>query len=173
MAEAAAGAPERPPCPAGRSFSTPGDDDRPAGYDTRSLAGKTLVEVLLDPRADLGLLRAVKECCKRLSLSLDSRAEAAIATTLYYAAMASALVYHDKKITRHSEDTLDEAFGSLIEKPWMASELAGCSLRPGTSVGANGNEMTANESDPSAVSRTSVSPPGGAWTLRLPQCGGV
>jgi hypothetical protein len=95
------------------------------GYETQALGGKTLVEVLLDPRTDLGLLRAVKECCKRLSGSLESKAEAAIATTLYYAAVASALVYHDKKITQHSYATLDEAFALLLEKPWMDRELAG------------------------------------------------
>ena len=95
------------------------------GYKTHSLGGKTLVEILLNPRTDLGLLRAIKECCKRLSSSLDSKDEAAIATTLYYAAMASALVYHDKKITQHSYDMLDEACALLIEKPWMDRELAG------------------------------------------------
>jgi hypothetical protein len=94
------------------------------GYETRSLAGKTLVEVLLEPRTDLGLLRAIKECCKRLSSGLESEAEAAIATTLYYAAGASALVYHDKKITQHSWDALDEAYRLLMEKPWMDRELA-------------------------------------------------
>jgi hypothetical protein len=94
------------------------------GYEARSLGGKTLVELLLDPRTDLGLLRAIKECCKRLSSSLESKAEAAIATTLYYAAMASALVYHDKKITQHSYDALDEACALLMDKPWMDRELA-------------------------------------------------
>ena len=95
------------------------------GYETRALGGKTLVEVLLDPRTDPGLLRAIKECCKRLSSSLESKVESAIATTLYYAAMAGALVYHDKKITQHSYDALDGAFAMLIEKPWMDRELAG------------------------------------------------
>jgi hypothetical protein len=94
------------------------------GYETHSLGGKTLVELLLDPRTDLGLLRAIKECCKRLSSSLESKAEAAIATTLYYAAMASALVYHDKKITQHSYDVLEAACALLIGKPWMDRELA-------------------------------------------------
>jgi len=94
------------------------------GYERRALGGKTLSEVLLDPRTDMGLLRAIKECCKRLSGSLDSKAEAAIATTLYYAAMASALVYHSHKITKHSVDRLDEAFALLIAKPWMDRELA-------------------------------------------------
>jgi hypothetical protein len=93
------------------------------GYDTQALGGKTLVEVLLNSRTDLGLLRAIKECCKRLSGSLESKAEAAIATTLYYAAVASALRHHDKKITQHSYAALDEAFALLLEKPWMDPEL--------------------------------------------------
>ena len=95
------------------------------GYNTRSIAGKTIVGVVLNPQSDIGLLRAIKECCKRLSSSLESKPEAAIATTLYYAAMASALVYHRQRITQHSYEALDAAFAMLADKPWMDQDLAG------------------------------------------------
>jgi hypothetical protein len=97
---------------------------RRLGYETQPLAGRTLKEVLLDRQSDIGLLRAIKECSKRLSLSLESKAEAAIATTLYYAAMASALVHHGQKITQHSRAALAEAFALLKDKPWMEPDLA-------------------------------------------------
>jgi hypothetical protein len=93
------------------------------GYETRSLSGKTLKDVLLDRQSDIGLLRAIKECSKRLSLRLESKVEAAIATTLYYAAMASALVFHDAKVTQHSYRALDEALAMLMAKPWMDQDL--------------------------------------------------
>lgn len=93
------------------------------GYETQSLGGRTLKEVLLDRRSDIGLLRAIKECCKRLSLRLESKTEAAIATTLYYAAMASALVHHDTRITQHSCAALDKALAMLMDKPWMDPDL--------------------------------------------------
>lgn len=44
---------------------------------------------------------------------------------IYYAAVAGALVFHDSKITEHSFERLERAFGMLIAKTWMASELVG------------------------------------------------
>ncbi len=93
------------------------------GYDTQPLAGRPLGEVLQNPQSDVGLLRAIKDCSKRLSCTLDSQAETALATTIYFAALAGALVYHDKKITQYSYEKLDESFALLIEKKWMAKEL--------------------------------------------------
>ena len=96
------------------------------GHETGWLSGKTLVEVLLDPRTDIGLLRAIKECCKRLSsgsgVQGGDRCRHDLCTM---PRLASALVYHDKRITQHSYETLDEAFKLLIDKPWMDPELAG------------------------------------------------
>ena len=86
------------------------------GHDTCALAGGSLGEVLLSPRSDIGLLRGIKECSKNLSERLNSHAESALATTLYFAALASALVHHDRKITQHSYEKLDESFALLIEK---------------------------------------------------------
>ncbi len=93
------------------------------GSDPQLLAGRSLQEVLLDSQADVGLLRAIKDCSKRLSGALDSEAERTLATTLYFAALASALVYHDEKITQSTYEKLDESFALLIKKNWMAHEL--------------------------------------------------
>jgi hypothetical protein len=94
-----------------------------SGGDPRLLAGKSLQEVLLDPQTDIGLLQAIKDCSKRLSCMLDSEAETALATTVYFAALAGALVYHDQKITQSPYEKLNESFALLIEKTWMAGEL--------------------------------------------------
>ena len=94
------------------------------GYDTQPLAGRPLGQVLSGPGSDIALLRAIKECSKTLSCTLDSEAEMALATTIYYAALAGALVHHDEKITQNSYDKLDESFALLSEKKWMAQELA-------------------------------------------------
>jgi hypothetical protein len=93
------------------------------GCDVRSLAGKSLGEVLLNPKSDIGLLRAIKDYSKQLSCSSTGEAETAVATTIYYAALASSLIYHDKKITQYSYETLDRSFAMLASKEWMASEL--------------------------------------------------
>ena len=95
------------------------------GCDVRSLAGKSLGEVLLDPGSDIGLLQAIKDHSKKLSHSSVCQAEAAVATTIYYAALASSLLYHDRKITQYSREDLDQSFAVLMEKKWMTPELAG------------------------------------------------
>jgi hypothetical protein len=94
------------------------------GCDMRSLAGKSLAEVLFDPQSDVGLLQAVKDYSKKVSCSSMCATEAAVATSIYYAALASALVYHDKKITQYTYEALDESFALLIEKKWMEPALA-------------------------------------------------
>jgi hypothetical protein len=93
------------------------------GYDTQPLAAKSLSQVFSGPGSDIGLLRAIKECSKTLSCTLDSEVEMALATTVYYAALASALVHHDEKITQNSYEKLDESLALLIGKKWMAEEL--------------------------------------------------
>jgi hypothetical protein len=93
------------------------------GHDTHALAARSLGEVLLSPQSDITLLRGIKECSKRLSESLDSPAERALATTLYFAALASALVHYDTKITQITHAKLEESFALLMEKKWMAEEL--------------------------------------------------
>ena len=96
-----------------------------SGCDTAALGGRSLGEALLNPGSDLGMLRAIKECTKTLSSSLDSKTETALTRTLYFAALAGALVYHDAKITQLSYKRLAESFALLTEKAWMAEELIG------------------------------------------------
>ena len=93
------------------------------GCDTRPLAGKSLGDVFLDSQSDVELLEAIKNCSKKLSTALDSQAEAALATTLYFAALASALVYHDKKVTQSPYEKLQESFAALTQKRWMTREM--------------------------------------------------
>ena len=93
------------------------------GCDTRPLAGRSLAQVLLDPQSEIDLLESVKNCSKELSSALESEAESALATTLYFAALACALVYHHQKITEMSGEKLAESFASLTEKKWIAPDL--------------------------------------------------
>jgi hypothetical protein len=93
------------------------------GHDTRALTARSLGEVLLSPQSDIALLQGIKECSKKLSESLDSPAERALATTLYFAALAGALVHHDTKITQITCAKLEESFALLLDKKWMAEEL--------------------------------------------------
>jgi len=88
------------------------------------LADSTLDQVLLDPAGDVRLVRTVKDYGKKLSMARGTEAEHAVAVALYYAAIASALVFHDQKISKHSYGRLDESFAKLIERPWLAAPVA-------------------------------------------------
>ena len=101
------------------------------GCDVQSLAGRSLLEVLLSPHTDVGLLQAIKDCSKKLSASLDSKAEATLATIIYYAALASALVHHNRKITQYSYDRLDRSFATFAAQEWIAPELTALFSRAG------------------------------------------
>ena len=92
--------------------------------DSLLLAGKSLLDVLLNPKSEAGLLQAIKDYSKNLSCSSTCEAEIAAATIIYYAALASLLIYHEKKITQYSYEALAESFALLMEKKWIAEELA-------------------------------------------------
>jgi len=88
------------------------------------LAGRTLGEVLLDPKADPDVIEAIKDYGKALGTRWPEGPEHAVAITIYYGGIAAAMVFHDHKITAHSYEKLGTAFGKLIEKPWMLPEVA-------------------------------------------------
>ncbi|MEN6426615.1 MAG: hypothetical protein ABFE13_14740 [Phycisphaerales bacterium] len=91
--------------------------------DIEVLAGRPLAEILCNPETPVGLIQAVKEYAKRLCTAIATEPEHTVAMTIYYAAIASALAYHDEKVSRHSYKTLHLSFEALTEKPWMAAEL--------------------------------------------------
>jgi len=88
------------------------------------LGGKPLGEVLLDERTELGLLDKIKEHWKGRSAAGSSEAAHAVGITIYFAAIASALLFHDTKITSYSYPFLAQSFETMTEKLWMAPELA-------------------------------------------------
>jgi len=78
---------------------------------------------LLGSRTDLAVIKTLKDYSKELVRRGESEAKQAAATAIYYAAIASALVFHQHKITQHSSKRLDEAYTELERKPWIPSEL--------------------------------------------------
>ena len=80
--------------------------------------------VLLDSETGLDVLETIKDYGKKLVAGKDSEAEHAVSTAIYFAAIASALLFHDQKITSYTYPALAEAFSTLIDKQWLAPELA-------------------------------------------------
>jgi hypothetical protein len=93
--------------------------------DSSPPAGCCLLDVLLSEQSDLHAIRAIKDFHKGLAASRRSEAERAAAVAIYYATIASALVFHGHKITRHSIGSLAKSFETLVAEPWMPAELSG------------------------------------------------
>jgi len=90
-----------------------------------SLTDLPINRLLQNPGTDLALLRKVKDYFKRLSGSAKSRTEYHVANTIYYAAIASALVFHDRRITKFSYKDLEEYFRRLDQENWIPEALRG------------------------------------------------
>jgi hypothetical protein len=84
---------------------------------------RTLGDELVDPETDLGTILLIKDHAKQTAAEDRPKAQRNVAITVYYAAIASALLFHDRKITTHSYDTIAITFAKLIEKPWMPPVL--------------------------------------------------
>lgn len=89
----------------------------------KSVVDRSLGEILIDPKAELDLLKAIKDYSKKIYQSTVSKGENSIAVAIYYAAIASGLVYHKTKISEHAYQTLKEAFRNLIDQPWMIADI--------------------------------------------------
>ena len=87
------------------------------------LQGRRLGEVLLDPQTDLPAIRTIKDYAKKLAARADSEVDYAVGLTLYYAAIASAWLFHRERITKHSLESLAESLEMLIDKRWLPLEL--------------------------------------------------
>jgi hypothetical protein len=102
--------------------SIPAILNRPCG-ELLPAAGRTIGDVLLDRATHLGIIRTLKDYGKQLVRRSDTKSRQAAATVIYYAAIASALLFHRQKISRHSYENLNEAYAQLHEKPWIGPKL--------------------------------------------------
>ena len=87
------------------------------------MASKSLGNLLQDPKVNIEVLKKIKDYSKELVKTAKSDDEHEAAAAVYYAAIASALVFHDKRITKHSYESLEETFSSLIKSKWLIPEL--------------------------------------------------
>jgi len=76
-----------------------------------------------NPLTDVTILKKIKNNNKKLSQNVNSDVEYDVITVIYYAAIASALVYHNQRITSFSYVHLNKKFISLLEHTWLTSEI--------------------------------------------------
>lgn len=84
---------------------------------------RTVNDLLLDSSTDLAVLKTLKDYAKALVRRGGPQTKQAAATVVYYGAIASALVFHRRRITEHSYEKLREAYEELERKAWIPSEL--------------------------------------------------
>lgn len=91
--------------------------------NVRSIAGAPLVELLTGSDTNIVALEAVKQYAKRAGKLAKSDDQTEVFLSVYYAAIASGLLLHGRKITEHSYTHLAEAFGVLMDKDWVQEQL--------------------------------------------------
>lgn len=99
---------------------------------TEAVAGsldRSVKVVLLDPQGSLMVLQAIKDHSKRLSAMVTSGSETLIATTIYHAAIAAALVHHGRRITKYSWENLTDRFSLLAQRMWIDDDTRGLFAR--------------------------------------------
>ncbi len=89
----------------------------------QSLAGLPIGDLLQDPTTDITTISRIKQYAKESGTSTDSEDRSDVFLVVYYAAIASALVYHNEKITQHSYKDLEQFFYSFIKNNWILYEL--------------------------------------------------
>jgi len=91
--------------------------------ELRSAAGRNIETLILDPATELDTVRTLKDYAKALARHEGPPARHAAATALYYAAIASAMLFRGQRITQLSYGRLRQAFADLAAKEWMPVEL--------------------------------------------------
>jgi len=96
----------------------------------RPLMGCSIGALLLDPDIDPSVIWQIKDRYKERAQSCSSELECQVATAIYYAAIANALLFHeesllrDDKITTFSYRELEEHFSQLLNIHWLTPDLA-------------------------------------------------
>jgi hypothetical protein len=91
--------------------------------EIQPFTGNSCGVLLNDPLTDITILEKIKDNHKKLAQHLNTDTEYEVITAIYYAAIASALVYHDRKITSFSYDHLNDKYNSLLQNTWLTPDL--------------------------------------------------
>jgi hypothetical protein len=87
------------------------------------LSGEPIGKLLQNPKTDIVLIKMIKDYGRKLSSQMESEAEHHVYNTIYYAAIAHAIVYHDTKITNYSYEKLRDSFCYLSRQNWIPNNL--------------------------------------------------
>ena len=92
--------------------------------DLNSLAGDPLGKLLQDQETNISILENIKNWAKQLGSSSSSQIEHDVTLVIYHAAIAVAILFHNKKITHYSSAELKCSFTSLSNKSWIPQDIS-------------------------------------------------
>jgi hypothetical protein len=92
--------------------------------ELQSLAGHSFGMLLLDSHSELDALTKIKHYGKKMAEAAKTEADHDAATAVYYAAIASAVLYHDEKMTTYSYKDLRKSFSALAAQDWLTQDLS-------------------------------------------------
>ena len=87
------------------------------------LSGEPIGKLLDNPKTDVKLTRMIKEHARKLSSHAESELEHHISNTIYYAAIAHALIFHNVKITNYSYESLLKSYEQLSKEIWIPKNI--------------------------------------------------
>lgn len=90
-----------------------------------ALSTGAMEKALLDPDAPQSVIEQIKAHAKQITKTTTSADEKEAATVLYYAAIASALVFHNQRITKIRYANLKRSLDTLAAKTWVSKEITG------------------------------------------------
>jgi len=81
--------------------------------------------MLADPKTPLALILAIKTHAKEQANGVpkEDTPEYIVPLSIYYAAIAAAMIHHGRKITGHEYAALIRSFDKLARRPWMVPYL--------------------------------------------------
>lgn len=92
-------------------------------YISGIAAGESIRNLLINPRTDIELIKKIREHGKSLSQSTQIDIAHDTANTIYYAAIAHALIYHNIKITKFSYEELEKSLDVFTRTDWISTDL--------------------------------------------------
>ena len=94
--------------------------------DLLSISGKPIGELIQDKQTDLLTLRKIKDYCKQQGTDATTNEEKEqqdAFMAVYFAAIASALLFHNTKISHHQDEDMHRFFALFASKSWVIEEL--------------------------------------------------
>lgn len=88
------------------------------------LSSEPIGKLLQNPETEIDIIRIIKDYSSKFSKRTKSKTEHQVANTIYYAAIAHALLFHSRRITRYTYESLSKSFAKLTKENWVPNNMS-------------------------------------------------